>query len=163
STHDSYLLCWSGVITQDIVAPLAGPMSQRARILVTRIAIFVIGAMLLIWGLWYEVSSDLWGYLAVTGTVYLAGAIPTVVGGLYWSRGSQAGALAAILGGLLGLSAMGPCVDRINGWFSSNLNGTHLTLITFTFSAVVYVLGSLLFPDQPRRTNETPLNPVADV
>lgn len=163
STHDSYLLCWSGVITQDIVAPLAGPMSQRARILVTRIAIFVIGAMLLIWGLWYEVSSDLWGYLAVTGTVYLAGAIPTVVGGLYWSRGSQAGALAAILGGLLGLSAMGPCVEMINLQLSSNLNGTHLTLITFAFSAVVYVLGSLFLPDQPRATNTDSVEPVAEV
>ncbi|WP_417390568.1 sodium:solute symporter family protein [Gimesia sp.] len=163
STHDSYLLCWSGVITQDIVAPLAGPMSQRARILVTRIAIFVIGAMLLIWGLWYEVSSDLWGYLAVTGAVYLSGAIPTVVGGLYWKRGSRAGALAAILGGLLGLSAMGPCVEMINGWFSSNLNATHLTLMTFAFSAAVYVLGSLIFPDQPRESNSVPANPVAEV
>lgn len=122
-------------------------MSQRSRILVTRIAIFVIGAMLLVWGLWYEVSSDLWGYLAVTGTVYLSGAIPTVVGGLYWKRGSQIGALAAILGGLLGLSAMGPCVEVINGSFSLNVNGTHLTLLTFAFSAVVYVAGSLLFPD----------------
>jgi len=103
--------------------------------------------MLLVWGLWYEVSSDLWGYLAVTGTVYLSGAIPTVVGGLYWKRGSQIGALAAILGGLLGLSAMGPCVEVINGSFSLNVNGTHLTLLTFAFSAVVYVAGSLLFPD----------------
>jgi len=130
---------------------------------VTRIAIFVIGAMLLIWGLWYEVSSDLWGYLAVTGAVYLSGAIPTVVGGLYWKRGSRAGALAAILGGLLGLSAMGPCVEMINGWFSSNLNATHLTLMTFAFSAAVYVLGSLIFPDQPRESNTVPANPVAEV
>ena len=24
STHDSYLLCWSSVITQDIIGPLTG-------------------------------------------------------------------------------------------------------------------------------------------
>ncbi|QDT82558.1 sodium:solute symporter [Gimesia chilikensis] len=154
STHDSYLLCWSGVITQDIIAPVAGPMSQRSRILTTRISIFVIGAMLLTWGLWYEVSSDLWGYLAVTGAVYLSGAIPTVVGGLYWKRGSRAGALAAILGGLSGLLAMGPCVDLINKLFATSLNGTHLTLLTFAFSSVAYIVFSLLIPD--RRVETSP-------
>lgn len=158
STHDSYLLCWSGVITQDIVAPIAGPMSQRSRILVTRIAIFVIGAMLLIWGLWYEVSGNLWSYLATTGAVYFSGALPTVVGGLYWKRGSQTGALAAILGGLFGLSAMGPCVTRINHLFSSNVNGTHLILVTFAFSAVLYILGSLMFPDKTEQGKPVGLN-----
>lgn len=148
STHDSYLLCWSGVITQDIIAPLSGPLSQRSRILITRIVIFVIGAMLLIWGLWYELSNDLWGYLAVTGAVYLSGAIPTVVGGLYWKRGSQVGALGAILGGLMALSAMGPCVAKINEVLPVEMNGTYLTLLTFLLSAVLYVAGSLAFPDR---------------
>ncbi len=199
STHDSYLLCWSGVITQDIVAPIAGPMSQRSRILVTRISIFVIGAMLLIWGLWYEVSGNLWSYLAATGAVYFSGALPTIVGGLYWKRGSQIGALAAILGGLMGLSAMGPCVKIINDFntvsiekpisleaenvnsieaknpmagevgkekseepkmvdpvvvkkfIQMEVNGTHLTLLTFVFSIILYIAGSLIFPDKTTR------------
>jgi len=76
-----------------------------------------------------------------------------VVGGLYWKRGSQTGALAAILGGLLGLSAMGPCVDLINDAYATELNGTHLTLLTFAFSIVAYVVFSLLFPDRRAETN----------
>ncbi|MED5399348.1 MAG: sodium:solute symporter family protein, partial [Planctomycetota bacterium] len=52
STHDSYLLCWSGVVAQDIVAPLCGGLSDRGRVMVTRVSIVVIGAFLLFWGLW---------------------------------------------------------------------------------------------------------------
>ncbi len=50
STHDSYLLCWSGVVAQDIVAPLCGGLSDRQRVLVTRVSIVAIGAFLLFWG-----------------------------------------------------------------------------------------------------------------
>ena len=60
STHDSYLLCWSGVVAQDIVAPLCGGLSDRQRVLVTRVSIVAIGAFLLVWGLWYEVGQELW-------------------------------------------------------------------------------------------------------
>ena len=63
STHDSYLLCWSSVLTQDVVAPLMdGVMGEKlttpARIKLTRILIIVIGAYVLYWGLFYEGSDD---------------------------------------------------------------------------------------------------------
>ena len=152
STHDSYLLCWSGVVTQDIVAPIFGPLSQRQRITITRIAIVVIGAALLFWGLWYEVQTDLWTYMAVTGTVYVAGVFPVVVGGLYWKRGSTVGAYLALLGGLTGLMAMQPVLQRVNALgheigFTFKLSNSHMMLFTILVSLVGYVLGSLLFPD----------------
>lgn len=152
STHDSYLLCWSGVVTQDIIAPMFGPLSQRKRILITRIAILVIGAMLLFWGLWYEVQTDLWSYMAVTGTVYVAGVCPVVIGGLYWKRGSTVGAYLALLGGLTGLLAMQPLLKRLNDigremGFTFELSNSHMMLFTIGVSLIGYVLGSLLFPD----------------
>ncbi|MCA9115694.1 MAG: sodium:solute symporter family protein [Planctomycetaceae bacterium] len=154
STHDSYLLCWSGVITQDIVAPLFGPLSQKQRILTTRIGIVLIGIALLVWGLWYEVSTELWNYMAITGTVYLAGVLPVVVGGLYWRRGSSAGAYIALLGGLTGLLALGPCVAWINSQPSltswGEVRSEHLMLASFVVSLAGYLAGSLLLPDPPR-------------
>jgi len=156
STHDSYLLCWSGVIAQDIVGPVFGPLSQRTRILITRISILTIGGFLLTWGLWYELSSNLWNYMAVTGTVYLSGAVPVVVGGLYWRRASSAGAYFALLGGLCGLLAMDPSIEflKSNG---INMEGAHLTILTFLISFSGFVIVSLLFPDKndaSARTNE---------
>ena len=153
STHDSYLLCWSGVITQDVVAPLLKKeLTNRQRILITRVAIIATGLMLLIWGLWYEVSSDLWQYMAVTGTVYLAGVFPVVVGGLYWSRSSSAGAYIALFGGLTGILGLDPCVNFLNAQLLDigtgiTLGGNVMMLMTFAFSLLGFVTGSLLFPD----------------
>ncbi|MCA9041013.1 MAG: sodium:solute symporter family protein [Planctomycetaceae bacterium] len=158
STHDTYLLTWSSVITQDICAPLFGPISQRTRILITRISIVVIGIMLLIWGLWYELSSDLWVYLAITGTIYFAGALPAIVGGLYWKRGTSQAATVSILLGLTGVFALeAPVV-----WLDAQLHAislfsenTHLTpdimtIFTFVLASTGYVITSLLTykPDQ---------------
>ena len=153
STHDSYLLCWSGVITQDVVAPLTeNGLTEKQRILVTRIAIVATGIMLLIWGLWYEVSSNLWKYMAVTGTVYLAGVFPVVIGGLYWSRSSTAGAYVALLGGLTGILGLDPCISFLNAQLvalDTNIvvNNDIVMLMTFVMSAAGFVAGSLLFPD----------------
>jgi solute:Na+ symporter, SSS family len=153
STHDSYLLCWSGVITQDVVAPLMrNELTNKQRILITRVAIVVTGVMLLTWGLWYEVSSDLWQYMAVTGTVYLAGVFPVVVGGLYWSRSSSVGAYIALLGGLTGILGLDPCVRFLNAQLLEigsdiTLGGNVMMLMTFAFSLTGFVAGSLLFPD----------------
>lgn len=160
STHDSYLLCWSGVITQDIVAPLrSSPLTDRQRILVTRISIVLIGLALLFWGLWYEVSSDLWQYMAVTGTVYLAGVFPVVAGGLYWKRSSSTGAYLALIGGLSGILALGPCVTFVNETLkaiglSLKLNNSQLMMSAFAISLAGFVVGSLAFPDRPSPQTE---------
>lgn len=153
STHDSYLLCWSGVITQDIVAPLTqNGLTEKQRILVTRIGILATGIMLLIWGLWYEVSSNLWQYMAVTGTVYLAGVFPVVIGGLYWSRSSSTGAYVALLGGMTGVLGLDPCVEFLNEGlvtrgFEITIRSEQMMLASFAFSLAGFVIGSLLFPE----------------
>ena len=75
STHDSYFLCWSSVITRDVIGPLRKrPLSEKSQIRITRVLIVLIGAFLLWWGIWYELPESVWGYMAVTGTVYLGGA-----------------------------------------------------------------------------------------
>ena len=86
STHDSYLLCWSSVLTQDVVAPisesLGRPLSHEARILLTRAFIVIIGLYVLYWGLVYEGRDDIWDYMAVTGAIYFSGAFALLLGGL---------------------------------------------------------------------------------
>ena len=52
STHDGYLLCWSTVITQDIIAPLfKGHLDNPTRVRITRILIILIGLYIMFWGL----------------------------------------------------------------------------------------------------------------
>ena len=150
STYSSYLLCWSSVITQDIVAPLCrGQLSMGARIWLTRLWIVLIGLFLIVFGLLFY-TPNIWKFLAGTGTIYLSGASAVVILGLYWKRASSAGAVAALLLGLLGLAV--PFKDQLARfeWFSRFNADSTLALATVAASWGAMILLSLIFPDRPR-------------
>ena len=151
STHDSYLLCWSSVISRDIVSPLRGGMTGRQEITVTRISVMAIGIFLLIWGIWYELPDSVWTYMAVSGTIYLSGAGVALVGGIYWPRASTAGAIAAMVAGLFAI--VGLFLTPVNAWLSDigcpiQLTGVSVGLFNFAFCAAVMIVVSLLIPDR---------------
>ena len=160
STHDSYLLCWSSVLTQDVIAPLGGDrMSNRSRLNLTRLLIFAIGIFLLIWSLWYELRQDLWDYMAITGAIYFTGAFALLVAGLYWKKASRVGAYLALVVGLsavLGLKPIQETVQKILG-VGLEWDGEIIGISTVAASSLVMVLGSLAFPDRrgPEPGNET--------
>jgi SSS family solute:Na+ symporter len=150
STHDSYLLCWSSVITRDIVAPLRSrPMSDRQQIGLTRYVILGIGLFLLLWGLWYPLPESVWTYMAVTGSIYLSGSIVAIIGGMYWPRASSTGAFAALLCGLLALVGLLPNMAAFKDNWPDALTAPVIGLSTFACCAVVFVIVSLLYPDPP--------------
>jgi len=149
STHDSYLLTWSSVITQDIIAPLSRrEISDKNRILITRISIVTIGIFLLIWGLWFEAPVSLWNYMAVTGTVYLAGAFSVVVAGLYWKKASSTGAMIALFGGLIAILGLFPWT-KSGVWY---LSDKFFAIVAFSCSFLGMIIGSYLCPDQKETT-----------
>ena len=97
--------------------------------------------------------------MAVTGTVYLAGVFPVVAGGLYWKRSSSTGAYLALIGGLSGILALGPCVTFVNETLkaiglSLKLNNSQLMMSAFAISLAGFVVGSLAFPDRPSPQTE---------
>jgi SSS family solute:Na+ symporter len=64
STHDSYFLCWSSVIANDIIAPLSGrQFSQRAKVRMTRVVILLIGVAVFLVSFAFPLREDLWDYL----------------------------------------------------------------------------------------------------
>jgi len=156
STHDSYLLCWSSVISRDVVGPLSKqPLTDRQEISVTRISVVCIGLFLLVWGIWYELPDSVWNYMAVSGTIYLSGAGPAILGGVYWKRASTMGAWAAMLCGLLAVAGL--FLDPVNAAIKSagaefTVTAPGLGLFNFGFCAFMFILFSLLFPDQPSDT-----------
>jgi SSS family solute:Na+ symporter len=78
--------------------------------------------------------------MALTGTVYFAGALPVLVGGLYWRRASSTGAMLALLAGLMALAPI----------FNPDLDKRLVALSAFACAAVLMVVFSLLFPDRPQ-------------
>lgn len=152
STHDSYLLCWATVLTEDVLRPTVGRhWSQRARLVAARVAIVVIGVFLLVWSLWYPLGQDLWEYMAVTGAIYFTGAFALLTFGLYWKRASRAGAYAALItgtGSVLGLSAVREWL-AIDIWCDERgIGDTEIGLGMTSAALLAMIVFSLLLPDQ---------------
>jgi SSS family solute:Na+ symporter len=147
STHDSYLLCWSSVLTQDVVAPwFKKGLSSKARLTLTRIFIVVIGVFILVWGLWYDLGQDLWDYMAISGAIYFTGAIALLVFGLYWKRASKAGAYLSLICGFGAISGLKP----VQALLGIDLPSAIVGLIAIALAMVLMVVGSLLFPDRSK-------------
>ncbi len=142
STHDSYLLTWGSVISHDIVAPLKkAKIDGKRKIWVARLAIAIIGVFLLVWGIWYDLPDSVWTYMAITGNIYLTGAASAIIGGLYWKRASKTGALAALISGLASIAGIIPTVNEV-------VPIGILGLSAYIFSAIVFIVFSLIFPDK---------------
>jgi SSS family solute:Na+ symporter len=152
STHDTYLLCWSSVLTEDVVNPIVGGrLSQRARLMITRVLLFVIAAFLLVWSMWYKLEQNLWDYMAVTGAIYFIGAFAVLGAGLYWRRASAAGAYIALCtgaGAILGLGAVQRAFG-IDGFLAEHhITSAHILLGITGLAVAGMIVGSLMFPDR---------------
>ena len=86
--------------------------------------------------------------------VYLSGSATALIGGMYWKRASTTGALWAMYGGLLAISGL--FVEPVQDWYEAEygasitywFNGPSLTLAIFGICILLFVAGSLLFPDR---------------
>ena len=148
STHDSYLLCWSTIITNDIIEPLSKKeLTSDFKIYITRFIIIILGVYIFYWGMFYEGSDAIWDYLGITGAIYFTGAISVVVLGLYWDKASSTGAILSLLAGLSSIVGLEP----IRNYLGININNPAIIgLSTLCFSFLLMIVGSLIFPDKQR-------------
>ncbi len=140
SVNSSYLLGWSAVISQDIVIPLRQelglrPLSSKRQILLNRITNLFVGLFLMFWGLYYTPPGAVYLYLNITGTIFLAGAFVSVVGGLYWKRANVTGGFLAMFFG-----ATGAIIPFFFLHWNENITG----FTAFGLAAAGLIGGSLL-------------------
>jgi len=80
-------------------------------------------------------------FFAITGAIFLGGAGSTIIGGLYWKRGSTAAAFSSLsTGAVLGVTG----VILQNYWDACPLNGQVMFFYAMLASILVYVVVSLL-------------------
>ncbi|MBN1910739.1 MAG: sodium:solute symporter family protein [Pirellulales bacterium] len=171
STHDSYMLCWSAVFVEDVVAPCAGgKLSTRARLTLSRLFLIGEGVFILVFGLWYPLGQNLWDYMLTSGGVYWFGAAPVLIMGIYWKRASRVGAFLAMVtgfGAFLGLKPVQALIGRLLAklmvatncdWLLSSsrmealknleLSTPKVSLCVVGLAFALMLIGSLLFPDR---------------
>jgi SSS family solute:Na+ symporter len=149
STDSSYMLTWSSVIYNDILGPFRrGVWSERRGLLWNRMLVAFIGVFLLFYGLWYPLQGDLWTYLGVTATIYLASMSVLLVACCYWGRANNWGASAAIVVGAvipvayLVLEQLG----STQAWAKATIGPYWSGLAAYAGAGLAMVGGSLLKP-----------------
>ena len=143
STYAGYFLGWSSIIAQDIVAPLAGKeLSSAARLRLTRVTVVGLTVFIMIWSLVYDLPGPAYFYLQVTANLFMAPTLIVVVGGLYWRRASETGAvLSFLLGAVTSLTYLVPQL-QLDVATAGNLS--------WALAVAGFVVGSLLFPQRAR-------------
>jgi len=97
STDTTYLHSWSSIIVQDIILPIRGkPLTPRGQIWLLRIFIALIALFAFIFSALISKIDYVIMFFAITGAIWLGGAGPCIVLGLYWKRATSAGAFVAL-------------------------------------------------------------------
>jgi len=166
STHDSYLLAWSGVIVRDVISPIKamlagseqkaqedgtwGGLSSEREIYWTRVIVVLLAAFLAVFGIYYidKMPETAFKFMYVTGTIYFAGCVGTIGLGLYWRKSNTVGAyLALSLGGFLPLAFL--IMNLVPGWTPGFLeylveNSNRANLASLIIGGLGMLIGSLL-------------------
>ena len=157
STNDTYLHSWGSIFIQDVVLPFRRrPLSARAHLWLLRASIFGVAVFAFIFSMLYTPTQYVAMFLALTGAIFVGGAGSAIIGGLYWSRGTTAGAWAAMVSGMT-LSCSGIVVkqlpdDVVRGdgavfdlmrWMREGVTGQELTFWSIVVSICLYVVVSL--------------------
>lgn len=108
STDTAYMHSWGSILVQDIYMPIRKkPLTPERQLALLRIAILLVAIYAFCFSLFFGQVTYILMFFALTGSIW-AGAGAVIVGGLYWNRGTTAGAWCALilgaglaLGGLL--------------------------------------------------------------
>jgi len=107
STHDTYLHSWGSIFLQDVVMPFRKkPFTPKAHIWYLRSSILAVAVFIFLFSLLFKQSEDILMFFAMSGTIFLAGSGAVIIGGLYWKKGTTAGAWTSLTIGLI-LAALG--------------------------------------------------------
>ncbi len=100
STDTTYMHSWGSIIVQDIILPFrTKPFTPRQQLTLLRITIACVAAFAFCFSYFFGQVDYIMMFFAITGAIWLGGAGPCIIGGLYWKRGTNLGAFAALLSG----------------------------------------------------------------
>ncbi|MDD5707611.1 MAG: sodium:panthothenate symporter [Kiritimatiellae bacterium] len=96
----SYMLSWGSILVQDVILPYRKkPFTPKQQLLLLRILIASVATFAFFFSYFFGQVDYILMFFAITGAIWLGGSGPCIVGGLYWKRGTTAGAWVALIGG----------------------------------------------------------------
>ncbi len=140
STH---LLSWGGLFIQDVIMPLRKKTyTPEQHIWLLRISIMGVAFFAFLFGSLFHQTEYIFMWWQVTQGLYIGGAGAAIIGGLYWKKGTTAGAWSALLAGST-LSVGGIIARQIYG-DQFPMNGMQIAFAATLTAITLYVIVSLL-------------------
>lgn len=142
STNDTMLHSWGSIFIQDVIMPFRKkPFSPKMHMLLLRLSTVMVAVVVFLFSLLFKQTTYIMYFFTLTISVYSAGAGVVLIGGLYWKRGTTAGAWSAVIAGSV-LSAAGLIIRWANPDFP--INEPTFFFIACVASSIVYVVVSLM-------------------
>lgn len=139
----THLHSWGGILVQDVIVPLRKkPLEPRQHIFLLRLAVVGVAIFAFAFGSLYRQIEFILMWWNVTIAVYVGGAGAAIIGGLYWKKGTTAGAWAGLLTGSF-LSGGGVIARQVFGE-QFPLNGMQVSFFATLIAISLYVTVSLL-------------------
>jgi SSS family solute:Na+ symporter len=138
----THLHSWGSLFIQDVLLPLRQkPFTPVQHIWLLRLAIAGVALFVFFFGIYFPQSDYIYMWFAVTQSLFIGGAGSVIIGGLYWKKGTTAGAWTGLLTGFV-LSLAGIAAQEIYGR-EFTLNGMQIFFFTMLASVGSYVAASM--------------------
>lgn len=139
----SHLHSWGSLFIQDVLVPLRKkPFTPEEHIKLLRYSITGVAVFAFVFGSLFRQTEYIVMWWQVTMGLFVCGAGAAIIGGLYWKRGTTAGAWAAMLAGST-LSTGGILARQLYG-DGFPLNGMKIAFLATLVAITLYVIVSLL-------------------
>ena len=139
----THILSWGSLFIQDVVVPLRKkPFTPKEHIRLLRWSMVGVALFTFLFGCLFKQTEYVIMWWAVTEAIYVGGAGAAIIGGLYWKKGTTAGAWAGLLSGS-GLVVGGIIARQIWG-DGFPLNGMQISFFGSISACVIYFVVSLL-------------------
>lgn len=140
STH---LHSWGGLFIQDVLVPFCKkPFTPAQHILYLRLSISGVALFAFLFGCLFRQTEYIVMWWNVTMALYIGGAGAVIIGGLYWKKGTTAGAWTALVSGSL-FSTGGILARQLYG-DAFPLNGMQISFFATITAITLYIIVSLL-------------------
>jgi solute:Na+ symporter, SSS family len=121
STDTTYLHSWGSIIVQDVILPIRGrAFTPRQHLAILRAVIACVALFAFAFSSLFGQFDFILMFFAITGAIWIGGAGACIVFGLYWKRGTTAGAWTSLLCGssiaVSGVLAQSFWASRIYPW-----------------------------------------------
>ncbi len=144
SNSNAYLHSWGSIFIQDVIMPFRRrPFAPKTHLRVLKGSVFGVAAFIFLFSLLFRQTQHIYLFFAITGAIFVGGSGAVIVGGLYWKRGTAAGAWSAMITGAV-VSVAGIVLNQVFPGFP--VDGQWFWGIAMVSASLVYVVVSLAGP-----------------